>query len=369
MRTQVPEYNVLLIEDDAEEYVIIRDYLAQVPHSKFNLHWEEDFDAGLEAISAGKYDVCLLGNRNGLDFIREVKQKGGGIPIVFLTGWDNLETDLQAMEEGASDYLVKGQLNARFLERAIRYATHREKKRPIGKPMSGSSGGDQERGGKRTLSLQEQEEPPREDDESKPTKETENYRILFREMLNGLAVHEMILDETGVPINYRFLDVNPAFERMTGLRAADLLGKTVLEVLPGTERYWIDTYGRVALTGDPVSFEAYSGELRKYFFIRAFRPATNTFACIVEDISERKRVDELLRQSESRFRTMADHLPLIIWVTAIRHILTFSQSARSSQEEVDGRSSCIPTMRRRTPRSFSPVYEKCALFTMKPVSW
>jgi PAS domain S-box-containing protein len=120
----------------------------------------------------------------------------------------------------------------------------------------------------------------------------ESYRTLFREMLNGFALHEIILDAQGSPADYRFLAVNPAFERMTGLEAAQILGRTVLEVLPGIERHWIETYGRVAITGEPACFENHATALQKYFSVTAFRPAPRQFACIFEDITERKQAEE-----------------------------------------------------------------------------
>jgi len=116
----------------------------------------------------------------------------------------------------------------------------------------------------------------------------ENYRTLFREMIDGFALHEIICDEEGRPIDYRFLVVNPAFERMTGLKAEELVGRTVLEVLPKTERHWIESYGQVALTGEPVLFENYAVELEKHFQVTSFQSAPNQFACIFADITDRK---------------------------------------------------------------------------------
>lgn len=124
----------------------------------------------------------------------------------------------------------------------------------------------------------------------------QDYQNLFREMLDGFAAHEIICDEEGRPKDYRFLAVNPAFERMTGLKAGDIVGKTVLEVLPGTESSWIETYGEVALTGEPKYFENYSSELKKYFEVTAFRSAPNQFACIFADITERRKAQEDLRR-------------------------------------------------------------------------
>jgi PAS domain S-box-containing protein len=118
-----------------------------------------------------------------------------------------------------------------------------------------------------------------------------NYRTIFREMLEGFALHDIVCDAAGVPVDYRFLAVNPSFERMTGLIAENIVGRSVLEILPGTEDHWIETYGKVALTGEPVHFENYSSELQKHFEITAFRPAPNQFACLLNDITERKKTE------------------------------------------------------------------------------
>jgi len=120
----------------------------------------------------------------------------------------------------------------------------------------------------------------------------QKYQTLFREMLNGFALHEIICNESGEPVDYRFLAVNPAFEKMTGLKAQEITGRTVLEIIPETEPYWIDTYGKVALTGEPAFFENYSSDLKKHFEVTAFRPASNQFACIFQDITERKQAEE-----------------------------------------------------------------------------
>lgn len=119
-------------------------------------------------------------------------------------------------------------------------------------------------------------------------KSEQEYRTLFDEMLDGFALHEIICDTEGQPVDYRFLAINPAFERIVGPKAADIVGKTVLEVMPDTEKYWIETYGKVALSGEHISFENYSAVLGKYFEVTAFCPAAGQFVCIFKDITERK---------------------------------------------------------------------------------
>ncbi len=121
----------------------------------------------------------------------------------------------------------------------------------------------------------------------------EKYERLFTEMFDGFALHEIILDENDNAVNYKFLDVNPAFERLTGLKRDEIVGKTVLEVMPNTEKSWIENYGRVAITGEPMLFEDYSVELDMHFEVRAFQPNKNQFACIVTDISFRKKSEKI----------------------------------------------------------------------------
>ncbi len=119
----------------------------------------------------------------------------------------------------------------------------------------------------------------------------EKLRLLFQEMISGFALHEIILDEDGKPCDYRFLEVNPAFERLTGLKGEDVIGRTVTEVLPQIEPYWIETYGKVALTGEPARFENFSQSLNKYYAVTAYRPQKGQFAVAFVDITDRKRVE------------------------------------------------------------------------------
>jgi PAS domain S-box-containing protein len=134
----------------------------------------------------------------------------------------------------------------------------------------------------------------------------ERYRALFETMTEGFALHEIVTDAQGRPCDYRFLDVNPAFERLTGLRRDDLLGRRVLEVLPGTEPHWIENYGRVALTGEALHLEEYSAALARWYDVSAYRVASGRFAVVFADISSRKSADEkisnLNRDIEERVR-------------------------------------------------------------------
>jgi PAS domain S-box-containing protein len=125
------------------------------------------------------------------------------------------------------------------------------------------------------------------------------YRDLFQNMSEGFALHQIICDDKGQPADYRFLQVNPAFERLTGLKADQIVGRTLLEVLPRTEPHWISVYGAVALEGKSVRFENYSAELDRYFDVAAFRPRTGQFCAIFTDVSERR----LAAQEQAKLET------------------------------------------------------------------
>ncbi|MBI5382301.1 MAG: PAS domain S-box protein [Opitutae bacterium] len=126
----------------------------------------------------------------------------------------------------------------------------------------------------------------------------ERYQTLFTQMLDGFALHEMIFDEAGRPADYRFLVANPAFERITGLKAEQIVGRRLLEVLPDSERKWIEIYGGVVLTGEPRRFEEYSSALKKHFDILAFRPEPGQFACLIRDVTDRKQLESQFLQAQ-----------------------------------------------------------------------
>jgi len=123
------------------------------------------------------------------------------------------------------------------------------------------------------------------------------YRSLFDNMTEGFALHEILTDAQGRPIDYRFLEVNPGFERLTGLKRTDLLGRSVLEVLPDTEESWIEKYGRVALIGEPIHFENFSAGLGRWYEVFAYQSASRQFAVIFIDITHRRQMEEELRKS------------------------------------------------------------------------
>ena len=118
--------DILLVDDDEDDYVLVRDLLTDMEQTDFRIEWINQYDKGLKEVLRNKHDVYLvdyrLGEKNGLDLLQAAIVAGIRNPIIVLTGKGLPEIDLQAMQMGAADYLVKGQISAPAIERSIRYA-------------------------------------------------------------------------------------------------------------------------------------------------------------------------------------------------------------------------------------------------------
>jgi PAS domain S-box-containing protein len=138
----------------------------------------------------------------------------------------------------------------------------------------------------------------------------ERYRTLFESLDEGFCVIEMLFDDSDKPIDYRFLEVNPAFEKQTGLVQA--VGKTARQLVPELENYWFEIYGKVALTGEPVRFEHGSEAMNRWFEVSAFRtsdPQSRKVAVLFKEISDRKQAENRQQEQEAQLRLFVKHSP------------------------------------------------------------
>lgn len=147
----------------------------------------------------------------------------------------------------------------------------------------------------------------------------QRYRELFSRMTEGFGLHEIITDAQGRPCDYRFLEVNPAFERLTGLERSEVVGRRATEVLPDLEPGWIEHFGRVAFSGEPTRFEDYSGSLDRWYEVYAYQPRHGQFAVVFNDVSERRRAEEALAHERRLLESIVQNIPvmLVVWDAAL----------------------------------------------------
>ncbi|WP_375502398.1 ATP-binding protein [uncultured Nostoc sp.] len=135
----------------------------------------------------------------------------------------------------------------------------------------------------------------------------ERYRTLFESIDEGFCVIEMLFDENDTPNDYRFLEINPSFEKQTGLK--DVQGKRIRDLVPNHDKHWFEIYGKVAMTGEPIRFENRAVALQRWFDVYAFRigqPQQRQVAVLFKDISARKLTEAALRESEELKQRILD---------------------------------------------------------------
>jgi PAS domain S-box-containing protein len=163
-------------------------------------------------------------------------------------------------------------------------------------------------------------------------KSEQHYRSLFENMLDGFAYCKMIFDEQGRPIDFVYLEVNGAFERLTGLK--NVIGKKVTEVISGTKESYpelLEIYGRVALTGMPEKFEIDFKPLEAWFSISVYSTEREYFAAIFDNITDRKRAEDELKKRTEELASSNAELEQFVYIAShylqepLRTVSNFSQ--------------------------------------------
>ncbi|MGA2159158.1 MAG: PAS domain S-box protein [Dehalococcoidia bacterium] len=142
----------------------------------------------------------------------------------------------------------------------------------------------------------------------------EHFQALFMNMTQATALYELVFDESGKPCNYRFVEVNPEYERIFDKKADDVRGKLFTEIFPAADALFLEEFSQVAFSRVPTRFETYYPYSKKFVDVSVVPWEDHGFATIVSDITERIRVDRQLQQSENKFSAafMSSPEPMVI---------------------------------------------------------
>lgn len=229
---------VLLVDDDQGDFEMIRVMLANAEHQTFKLDWVSSYEEAVDAFTQGDHDVYFLDyrleDRTGLDLLKEARELGITAPIIMLTGRGSRTVDMEAMELGASDYLVKGLIDPDALERSIRHALEREKGNKAIQAMEAQKS-------HAPTGSQPAPAPPSEYTEPTSGAEHSSWTSMGVDVDDRSAMFRILFDSTRSGVAVVGLDggikrANPAFAELFGSGVPWAEGRPFLDLLGDSDR-------------------------------------------------------------------------------------------------------------------------------------
>jgi len=280
-------------------------------------------------------DIVLDGTMSGLAFVNKIRRETsakGDTPILAVTAFDDKTRRIELFNLGVTDYILKPVAEEELFVR-------------IGGLLD-----------KRRFAA-EIELVRRQHQEVELALSDNRFQTLFASMTEGAALQELVCGTDGKPVNYRLLNVNPAFATHTGLAAAAVLGKLATEVFGTPEAPFVDVYAKVAETGEPVEFEPYFASLGRYFRIRVCAMKDRRFATIFEDITGRKEAELDLRVAAAAFESQEGMLLTDANSVILRVNRAFTEMTGYTTEEAVGKTPRILQSGRHDAAFYRAMWE------------
>lgn len=281
--------SVLLVDDDPSFQSLIRAFLSR-GRALFTVEYTSTFDEALEAINSGRHQICLidyeLDTGTGAELIRLARAHGVSIPMIVLTSHTDVAIDIEAMNAGAVDYLIKGRFDANLLERSIRYALDRKRS---------------------------------EDALRRSERELQAERDFTSLVVDTVASLIIVIDVAGHVVRF-----NRECERVSGYSYTEVMGRPFpMHLLPPEERNQMENILREISSGSfQTTYRSYwisrSGERRLVSWTNtAILAGDGSVAYLIgtgQDITEHHAVETALRQSQDLFRSFMNHTPVISYI-------------------------------------------------------
>ena len=265
---------MLIVEDQSETRSALREMLRKI-YPLLTLHDAPDGRAGLELFQQVRPEIVMtdikMPEKDGIRMAQEILKLAPRTQIIVITAHSDTNLLLESIRIGINHYLLKPIEDRNLLE-AVDDCLSRILL-------------------ERTVTAQEEE-----------LRESEaRYRGLFNSLQEGFSLHEAIFDSTGV--DYRVLDVNPAFERLVGKARGELTGRTIRELVPDLKDEWLNCLAEVATTGNPATLEYYSRSSDRYIEAQVYCPAKGEIAILYLDVSERRKL-QMEREKSDRLESL-----------------------------------------------------------------
>ncbi len=263
-------------------------------------------------------DIDLGSGMDGTEAAREILREHD-IPVVFLSS--HTEPDIVERTEKITSYgYVVKNTGATVLSVSLKMAfrLHEANQHINAKNMEAQAANEElsavveemESANEELASTNEELEATNEElirSQSELLASEERYHNLFSAMNDGVCLHELIYDAEGKPSDYRIIDINPRYSAITGISREEALGSLASVLYGSGSPPYLDIYSHTALTGEAATFETYYPPMDRHFIITVFSPGKGSFATVFQDITERKRMELALRESEESYRLLADN--------------------------------------------------------------
>ncbi len=287
---------ILLVEDSKENLQVLKLILdrlnvtfIQATSGESAIKKAKDVELALAIV-----DVQLPG-MDGFDTMKRLHKQRlhKQLPVIFISGiFTQDQYKIKGIQEGAVDFIAKPVVPEILIGKVTVFINLYIQKEEL-----------------RIANEMLQEEIQIRKLAQEKTKESEiKFRSYINKMLDGFAFHKIVTDKKGKPVDYIFLEINKAFEKLTGLKRKNVIGNKVTEVIPGIEKDpadWIGKYGKVALEEKEIRFESYAEPLNKWYSVAAYSLKKGYFAAVFEDVTDQKNAQKSL---ETLYKVTSTHI-------------------------------------------------------------